>query len=177
MSSIGLCWSCTPAANAVVVGLGLVLFGSVLVVLYWRARRGRRRAVDLTVSQTWSASLLGKDPMAWIYSSPVGVDRIGSKENNEKKRKYYDRSIRVRKSQNGRKGGHAARRIIQATYGLSKDGREDDIYVKDNLLPFRWYIAFLRSLKVLISSSCKLKQVHPALMSDSRACVFLCSVG
>ncbi|KAJ5839349.1 uncharacterized protein N7525_004537 [Penicillium rubens] len=63
MSSIGLCWSCTPAANAVVVGLGLVLFGSVLVVLYWRARRGRRRAVDLTVSQgdmvsipTWKRS-------------------------------------------------------------------------------------------------------------------------
>jgi hypothetical protein len=58
MSSIGLCWSCTPAANAVVVGLGLVLFGSVLVVLYWRARRGRRRAVDLTVSQVRDFSVL-----------------------------------------------------------------------------------------------------------------------
>lgn len=40
-------------------------------------------------------------------------------ENNEKKRKYYDRSIRVRKSQNGRKGGHAARRIIQVGYTIS----------------------------------------------------------
>jgi hypothetical protein len=31
-----------------------------------------------------------------------------------------------------------------------------------NLLPFRWYIAFLQSLKILTSSTCKPKQVHPA---------------
>ncbi|KAJ5483470.1 hypothetical protein N7530_002716 [Penicillium desertorum] len=61
MSSIGLFWSRIPAANTVVAGL--VLFALVLVVLYWRARRGRRHTVDLTVPQgnmvnipTWKRS-------------------------------------------------------------------------------------------------------------------------
>ncbi|KGO40092.1 hypothetical protein PEX1_087210 [Penicillium expansum] len=50
-SSIGLCWSCTPAADAVVVGLSLVFLALVLVILYSSNCQGYKHATDLTITQ------------------------------------------------------------------------------------------------------------------------------
>ncbi|KAJ5501482.1 hypothetical protein N7453_006299 [Penicillium expansum] len=62
-SSIGLCWSCTPAADAVVVGLSLVFLALVLVILYSSNCQGYKHATDLTIKQgnminipTWKRS-------------------------------------------------------------------------------------------------------------------------
>ncbi|KAL2703737.1 hypothetical protein AAEP93_004808 [Penicillium crustosum] len=63
ISSISLCWSCTPVTTTVAAGLGLVLFAMVLVVLRLRAHRGPKHTADLTITQgsmikipTWKRS-------------------------------------------------------------------------------------------------------------------------
>ena len=58
MSSISLCWSCTPVTTTVAAGLGLVLFAMVLVVLRLRAHRGPKHTADLTITQVRGSSIL-----------------------------------------------------------------------------------------------------------------------
>ncbi|OQE00070.1 hypothetical protein PENVUL_c059G03725 [Penicillium vulpinum] len=62
-SLTGHCWAYTPAANTVVAALGLILFALLLVVIYWRSRRGRRHTADFTITEgnminipTWTIS-------------------------------------------------------------------------------------------------------------------------